>query len=462
LLLLVLLPSDAAAQSWTFHGVVAQGSQHDAVRGPKSVIHLVSSRYYQINANRKVLVDEAVGDGQQGSLSFPPAIAAGDDGTVHLVTRHSGAMSGGYDIRYRRRNSGGKWDRSYLVGSRVKRNYVVGVAWAGAGQVYMSSTQGGGNVWGDIHIWQPGASSAKLLGKVSGIWRADCHARLRATPGRVFLVSGKPDGSGGTAYLTYGKTGSSLVADLNKNKKAHKAGSGRTGFPDVYMDAKKNVHFTFGAEKAAHYNKYSSSGGKAYGSDRLLASGLGKWHLSSGLSAVAGSDDGKTVVAVVVRSDGTQAASNSDLLWTISTDSGATWRKVQDTKRNTNAGEGRRLPRLVAMGNRFFLFYGDKSASGISLATMHAVASTPDAGPPPPDKGAPPRDKKVSPPKDTAVTRERSAVPDVTTGQDGAASIPGGKIEGGCSCGVTPGFDPGAAILALALLFFLGRRRQGA
>ena len=105
-------------------------------------------------------------------------------------------------------------------------------------------------------------------------------------------------------------------------------------------------------------------------SDIAVFDGLGSWHLSCGLSAIAASDDGDSVLAIGLLSDGSDGATNSDLLWAYSVDGGASWSDPQDTGRNTNAGEGRSRPRLVAVGEKFFLFYNDTDNSGISLGTI--------------------------------------------------------------------------------------------
>ena len=125
------VPREARADlpSWVFVGTVADGPQFDVVRGPSDVLHLVSSRYCQFDDQGVQLVVEDQGDGRQGALDFAPAIAAGDDGTVHLVTRHGGDFSSGHQIRYRRRTAAGVWDLSYIFGAQVARNYMVGVAW---------------------------------------------------------------------------------------------------------------------------------------------------------------------------------------------------------------------------------------------------------------------------------------------------------------------------------------------
>lgn len=491
IIVLGAFPSAAAvrAQTWTFHGTTLAGDQIDVVRGPNDTIHVVSTRYYQLDVSGNVLVDEDVGDAQQCSLCFPPAIAAGDDGTVHLVTRHAGDMNGGYDIRYRRRSGGGTWDQDYIFGSRVKRNYVVGVAWSGPGQVFMSSSEAGSDVWGDHHIWQAGSGSATLLGSVGSIWRADADGRMRGIDGRVFMVSGKPDGGGNAAYFLHGNPGANLAADLGASVQTHNALSFRTGFPDLFVDGNDTVHFSYGAQHTVYYNKYTSAGAKVFGSDTQIFSGLGVWHLESGLSAIAASDDGNSVVAVALRSDGSPGASNSDLLWAYSMDGGATWSTPQDMTHNTDGGEGRRRPRLTAIGNKFFLFYKDNATSGISLATLDIIVDNDGDGFPAgtdcddnnqdvypgavelcnsiddncdnvTDEGCY-ADAGVT---DGSATGDAGSEPDAQNpGPDGDAQTGmdsgsgDGVIQGGCSCKSAAGRYPKQTTLPLLLLLLLCR-----
>ena len=362
-----LAASTAAAPTWSFHGPVVEGGQLDAVAGPGDRVHVVSSRYYQLDENAAVLVDEAQGDDRQGALDFPPAIAVGDDGSAHIVTRHGGDWTSGHDIRYRRRNAQGSWDRDYLVGSPVTRNYVVGVAWADASNVYLASTQAGANVWGDVHLFSAGASAATLVGDLSGIWRGDTDCRLRGDGGRVALVSGLTDPDG-TAFFASASAGAGLVAGLQAALHGHTAGSGRRGFPDLYVDGSGDVHMSYAALHQVYYARHDAQGNELLGSDRLVFDDLGDWHMSTGLSAVAGQGD--VVVSVALRSDGSQGAEDSDLLWAYSTDGGASWSAPEDLGVNTNGGEGRRRPRLVFVGGTFMLLYWDNASSSIAAATV--------------------------------------------------------------------------------------------
>lgn len=420
-LLLALASGSAQAREWTLHGGLVTGLQFDMVRGPNDRLHVISSGgYYQLDIDGSVLLAESVTDEGSGELGFPPAIAVGADGTVHAVTREGGDYEGGHDIRYRRRRPDGSWDRDYLVGSRQRRNYVVGVAVLGDA-VILSSTVAGDDVWGDVVLWQAAAGAATQLGNISAVWRADCGTRLRSSGERLFLGSGVPDPDG-TAYLMSAAAGGDLVAELRASIQGHSAGSGRKGFTDLYVDGGGRAHLSYGALEQAYYARYDATGSLEQG-DVLVADALGTWHLSAGLSAVAASDDGQTVVMVALRSDGSQSASDSDLLWTLSLDGGQSWEPLQDLGVNTSGGEGRLTPRLASVGDRFFLLYAEQGSGHIALATLDLPGDEPvDTDVPGDDTDTPGDDSEpLSDDSDTG-----------STGPDAQPDEPG------CGCGASP------------------------
>ena len=364
----IVVPTGNA--EWDFIPSVAQGTQFDAQVGPNNLIHLISSSYYQLDLSGNVIVDEEQGDEQQGLSSFPPAIAVGGDGSVHLVTRHNGDKTTGYDIRYRLRSAIGSWDVNYIVGTRVARNYVVGVSWTDTDIILSSTKMNSNDVYGDIYLWKAGTSSAAALGSLSGMWRADVDNRMRGQNGIVHLAAGKHSSSTSQVYYTQAEVGTGLRDRLNANKTIHQSGVTRRSFPDLALDGQNNTHFVYGARSEVYYNKYNASGQKIFGSDKRIFSNLGTWHLSIGLSGIAVSESGEFVVAVGLRTKGDQQAANSDILWTYSTDGGISWSTPQDTGKNSDAGEGRRRPRLVAVGDSFVLLFGDTIDSGISMGVL--------------------------------------------------------------------------------------------
>jgi len=438
-----LLPAPALAQDWTLHGGVVSGEQFDMLPGPSGRLHIITSRYYELGRDGSVLVTEDVGDGQQGGLDFPPAIAVSADGAVHIVTREGGDYESGHTIRYRRRTPGGSWDRDFTVGAPARRNYVVGAALLGDAAI-LTTTEAGDDVWGDVVLWQAGESSATQLGRLSGIWRADCGTRLRSTGDRLFLASGVPDPDG-RAYLSSSGTGSGLVSQLQASARSHSGGEGRRGFPDLYLDGGGRAHMSYGALEQAFYTRYDSGGDPALSSDALVASGLGEWHLSAGLSAIAASDDGQDVLVVALRSDGSQAAEDSDLLWTLSTDGGASWSAAEDLGADTSGGEGRMTPRIAWLDGRFLMLYAENSSGDLALATLD-MPSDPDDSDGPDDSGLP--------------TGDTDGIPDHQETGDNRPERPDRGGDGGlCSCasGAT-----GSALLWPGLMGLLGLwRRRG-
>ncbi len=375
----------------------------------------------------------------------------GTDGAVHVVTRHDGDFEGGNDIRYRRRNPGGSWDLDYLIGSRERRNYVVGVTTVGA-RVIAAYTSAGDDVWGDIRLWEAGEDSASALGNLSGIWRADTGIRMRTSGDRLFLASGVPDPDG-RAYLLHSDAGGDLVGTLATNTWEHHEGSGRRGFVDLFVDAGGQAHLTYGAEQTAHYNRYDPAGDRVFATDVQIGSGLGEWHMSTGLSAVGASDDSQTVVAALLLSDGSQQASNSDLLWSYSLDGGASWTNPADLGVDTSGGEGRLLPRIVAVGDDFLLFYRDAGTGSISLMTMYVEPDDPGDD-----------DDTTGDDDDTAgdddVTGDDDATGDDDTAGDDDTSSPG-PGDGGCECALATDSCPPQthAILVLVAVGTLSHRR---
>ncbi len=372
LLLLAVLfwaASGWAQPQWRFHGRVAEGGQIDVQATADGTIHLVSSRYYQFDGQGRLLLEEAVGDERQGGMDFPPAIAVDPSGTAHLLTRHNGSWSNGFELRYRRRNRAGAWDVDMPVGRPLPRNYVVGIAAPGPDDAFLISSRQVANVWGNLGLWQAENSGAISQGELADIWRADTDARLRAGRDRIFLVSGRCDGDG-TVYFSHCRPGNGCRAEMENNLRVHRAGTGRRGMPDIAIDSLGASHLTYGAFQEVYYNRYDAQQQPVYAEDRLIFSDLGTWHLSIGLSAVAASADGSHVVAVALRSDGSKEAGNAELLWTWSANGGESWSSPRSMGVRTDAGEGRRRPRLVAVGTTFFLFYADRETAGISMASI--------------------------------------------------------------------------------------------
>jgi hypothetical protein len=370
----------AEAQFWTYKGVVAAGEQGDAVRGPNDRVHLVTTRYYQFDANGNKLVDEAMdaADQHQGGLDFNPAIAVETNGNAHLITRRNGNWTDGYEIWYSKRTAAGAWS-SYKAVDPVIRNYQVAVAAADNGNVYLTHGKSDGNVWGPVKFYRETGGAMTFLGDLTGILRIDCDQVIRTRGNELYLGSGKCDGG---SVLYFGRTAATAnpVSALGGSLKTHADGGNRKGAPSIAIDAQANFHVAYGATSTVYYNRYNASNAKVFSSDKLVFSNLGWWSIHAGLNALATSDDGQLVAIVALKPDETnKEASNSELLFSISTNAGAAWTPPLSVGKFTTGGEGRCRPALVFCAGKFMLFYKDKAASGTSLAILPVL--TPAAAP---------------------------------------------------------------------------------
>ncbi len=369
-----LILSSAQAQVWTFKGVVASGEQSDAAVGPDNRIHLVTSRYYQFDANGNKLVDEAgpAPDQAQNAMDYNPAIAVDGAGTAHLLTRRNGSWGAGYELWYSKRTAAGAWT-SYKAVNPTPRNYQVGLAATTAGAVYLShSSANGDTVWGPVKFYREAAGSMRALGEIADVGRIDGDQLIRARGTTLFFASGKCD-SDGESYFSRTAATDNPVPALTANLNAHEAGSGRRGFPAIAVDANGNQHIAYGADGAIFYNRYNAANTKAFASDKQVFGGLGTWHLGVGLCSMAVSENGRRILIVALNPDGqSQAGSNSELRYRYSLDGGNSWSWQAGLARFTTAGEGRCRPTLVSVGDKAFVFYKDNTAKGTSLAILQA------------------------------------------------------------------------------------------
>ena len=117
----------SSAQQWNFNDNIIIGAQCDAVPGPDGKVHVIAAQYCQLDATGNKIASFPISDGHQNPMDYGPAIAVGNDGRVHAITRHGGSWNSGYTIKYQRRSAAGAWDKTYEVGKPKERNYVVGI-----------------------------------------------------------------------------------------------------------------------------------------------------------------------------------------------------------------------------------------------------------------------------------------------------------------------------------------------
>jgi hypothetical protein len=456
-----------AAPRWTLGGVVVSGRQFAAVRGD-SVVHVIGQRYVQVDATGTVVVDEAdVADGRQGPLDFYPAIAVGDDGAVHVVTRSGGDFDIGHDIRYRRRAPGGGWDPEIAVGTPVPRNYVVGVAAASGGRVLVAHGRMTNDVNAVIDLYEITGGAANPIGSTPQGWlRTDNDFWLASHDNVVALASGTP-GPADPFHVAFATDANGdVVAQWEASHSTHDGGAPRRGGPSLYADGGGRFHVGYGGESTHHYAGFTSAGAPI-GPGVQTMGNLGTWHLSYGNGAVVASDDGMSVLAVGLQNlDGDQTAGDAEIWWAESTDAGASFTAAQSLGVTTDGGEGRMRPRLAVVDGTLVLLYFDPGANGVVVATAPWVPDDPggtgddttgaaDAGGTEGDGATDNADGSAT----TGPVGPTSGSPG-STGDD--ALPPGGGGRGGddgCGCNA----PVGGGIFPLCLMLLpIGRRRRRA
>ena len=351
--------SKSEAITWSAPVAVAKGNQFDAAVGPDGSVHIIADEYVHYGPDlRKVLTSREIAAGQKGDLSFAPAIAVDTKGAVHVLTRHGGDFNTGHQIRYRRRSPRGVWNLDLEVGRPKGRNYVVAITTTPRGRVFVSHAWAvpGKDMVSYIDFYEIAEGAVRSCGTLEGRYhRADDRFRMRAVgPHHLHVVAGNPWPRGRVNYFVGAPAAGEVIP---RQRHTFSSGEGRKGQPYVYVDAIGTAHLTYGSKHQVWYNRLRADGTKLLGRDVLLADGLGDWHLSIGMSAVAGTDDGKGVVAVMLRSPGNKTASDAEILWCHSVDGGARWTAASPTGFKTGGGEGRKAPVLLAARNRAFLLY---------------------------------------------------------------------------------------------------------
>ncbi|GAH38018.1 unnamed protein product [marine sediment metagenome] len=123
------------------------------------------------------------------------------------------------------------------------------------------------------------------------------------------------------------------------------------------------------SELSVIFVKYSNDGSDDI-EDKPIFSEMGEWHLNLGLSAIAASSEGDTLLVVGLLANGSKTASNSKLLYAYSVDGGQNWAyPVEIPGFLTNGGEGRMRPRIKYYRNKFYLFFNNVNG-GISMTTI--------------------------------------------------------------------------------------------
>ncbi|MEM6291233.1 MAG: hypothetical protein AAGA54_08205 [Myxococcota bacterium] len=445
-------------------GVVAPGVQFAAVADEDS-IHVISTRYVRLSVDGTVLVDEGeASDGLQGPLDMYPAIATGQDGIVHVVTRSGGSGPAGTAVRYASRSAAGAWSAPVMLGEIVPRNYSVGVA-APAGRVLVGVSRLVEGSDARIDLYAVEGNAATLLGSTPQGWlRPDGDFMMAASPGGVALASGSPWPDGPVRVAVAGDAAGDVVAQWQASVVEHAGGGGRRGGPSLAIDGGGAFHLVYGAEQALFHARHDAPPGVE------TMNGLGTWHLSYGNGAVAVSPDGTRVAVVGLSNPDGDATSADALVWVAeSVDGGATFGPAVDTGFVADGGEGRMRPRLLEVEGTLALLLRDDALGGIALATAPWFDDAPGGttgGPEGTTGGGADGSTSLDPDPSGGTSSSTGQPPDAEASSTTVTSagldpsVTAGATapeDSGCACRATPGRGSGGWALLLVGWLVVGR-----
>jgi hypothetical protein len=184
---------------------------------------------------------------------------------------------------------------------------------------------------GSVHLYEAGLSSAIPLHEIANITSADDRTRMRGHAGWIYLAAGMTNAANAKVTVLSAPAGDGIYDRLQANAHVFNSGDAASpkGLPDIYVDATGAVQLTYGSAESVYYNRLSAEGKVILPEDALLPGALGTYLARVGMSTVAASDDSRIVMAVVLSPPGTNAATDSTMLWTYSVDGGQTWSEAE-------------------------------------------------------------------------------------------------------------------------------------
>ena len=359
-----------SSQAW-----ICNGSNFD-VDVANDRIYIISNHYYELDLEGNIVVDNnTIIDTGQDGFDFGPAITVGPDSVAHIITRNGGNKSDGFNLKYSKREKDGDWSvENNQLGKAIPRNYVVDIVALDSGNaLYAHSFETLNNHgYGFVYFYMLNGLSTDSLGRFEhpdiDLYRNDADFRMEQYQNTLHIATGKPDPSGYVYYMK-AEIDSMMAENLAGEVLGHWEGSGRKAMPDLRIDETGNVFLTYGSYQSVFFVKYSNSGLNDL-EGKPIFSNLGEWHMSFGLSAIAASSEGDTLLVVGLLTNGTKTALNSRLFYAYSVDGGENWvypLEIPDMR--TNGGEGRMRPRIKYYKNRFYVFFNNVTG-GIAMTTI--------------------------------------------------------------------------------------------
>ena len=371
----ILMPAAVVSQdlfTWSAPRVLVPGKKCDVIASKDGVLHLITAKYYQFDADGNEVTVKSPGDNCQGGRDDGPSIDIGPDNKVYELTKSGGGHT--HQIFFRLRSPDGTVERELKASDGLRDNRTMAV-WAGKnGEAYWmhSNNVGWPNPPDHYDVNHIDAGGNTTLGDlIFNSTQIDfvCDAARSGT-----ILGAAMGGKSECSYTWADIAEGDVLDQMKENRVSHKA-TAQPGWPALYTDRNGDIHLAYGGSGQSRpekgkifYNRYRNGREKVFDNDVLVLDG---WP-HRGVPALASSDDGRNIVCVGVAGPHEQGwENNAVLIWSYSTDAGRTW-SPKDTIDNTkvDTDEGFRRPRMTAVGNRVFLFFNQKHDNNISLAVM--------------------------------------------------------------------------------------------
>ncbi len=354
-----------SAQNIIEKGIVASGVQFDVVSNNNSIA-LISDGFFEFDAMGNIVnTEKTIADRVLSSQNGAPSVDFGADGSIHIITR--GPVSQKISpLHYSKRNSAGNWQLiNQPFGNSAEYNYKVEIAGINNDNAILMHTLSEDEINASTSCFFYNGANFSHLGNTAAISRTDAGIAAGGNNDTVFYMAGFPWPGG---HVNFGKaafSSASFVNELESNFTKLSEGNDRRDFPFLCFDAQNTAYYTYGARQNAVYFNKMSNGQPQYANDKQIFTDLGSWPKSMGLSSVAAMGNGDTLMAVALVAGGfgdqesNEMATNSEIAYKFSYDGGDTWTERQLTGKITSAEGGNLIPRVVALGDEFFLFYKD-------------------------------------------------------------------------------------------------------
>jgi len=347
------------------------------------------------SSGRITTYDQHAGEESGGGRKFWPSLAVTPDGTVHVVERDTmgNTLTGNFNLTYKSGYSKGAWAVSYTFGEPAVHNNMVGIAAPDKENVFLAHAAGN-----NIMLYRATASQAVVVCELENWFSTLNSFMFRGWNGMIYLVSSDNN----NIYYSWAKADSEdLFTDLEINKKTHQAGQGMRGLPQLYVAKNGEIAITYGAGMEVYFNIYGADGLPKFDKDKIIftsettsVSEINKFPNP----AIAVSDLGDVLLAVVAHNQTPENPVLSHYYWTYSVDGGASWTQPAplsgktigvpgspvETRQAAFTYDGARKTSLAFNRGRFAVIHWDAGyfwRGSFGMIDFSAFTAAPDLGP---------------------------------------------------------------------------------